>query len=65
LIIQDHFQELRDPWSREVTYPLIPVVVIAICALIRRADDFVAIARFGNIKRHWFAKFLDGSSGMP
>ena len=63
--IQDHFQELRDPRRREVTYPLINVVVIAICAVICGADDFVAIAQFGNTKRDWFAKFLDLSSGIP
>ncbi|GAB4160267.1 MAG: hypothetical protein Tsb009_37580 [Planctomycetaceae bacterium] len=41
--IQDHFQELTDPRRREVTYPLINIVVIAVCAVICRADDFVAI----------------------
>jgi len=63
--IQDHFQELRDPRRREVTYPWINVVVIAICAVICGADDFAAIAQFGNTKRDWFAKFLDLSSGIP
>jgi hypothetical protein len=32
--IQDHFAELTDPRRREVTYPLINVVVIALCAVI-------------------------------
>ena len=31
---QDHFAELTDPHSRKVTYPLIHVVVIAVCAVI-------------------------------
>ncbi len=30
--MQDHFAELTDPRRRKVTYPLINVVVIAICA---------------------------------
>jgi predicted transposase YbfD/YdcC len=63
--IQDHFSELTDPRRREVTYPLINVVTIAICAVICGADDFVAIARFGRTKRDWFAKFLDLSKGIP
>ena len=63
--IQNHFQELRDPRRREVTYPLINVVVIAICAVICGADDFVTIARFGNTRRDWFAKILDLSLGIP
>ena len=63
--IQDHFVELTDPRRREVTYPLINVVVIAVCAVICGADDFVAIAKFGRTKRDWFAKFLDLTNGIP
>ena len=63
--IQEHFAELTDPRRREVTYPLINVVAIAVCAVICGADDFVAIAKFGIPKRAWLAKFLDLSSGIP
>lgn len=63
--MQEHFEELTDPRRREVTYPLINVVVIAVCAVICGADDFVAIAKFGNTKRDWFARFLDLTSGIP
>ena len=63
--LQDHFSELTDPRRREVTYPLINIVCIAVCAVICGADDFVAIAEFGESKRDWFAKFLDLSAGIP
>ena len=63
--IQDHFTELTDPRRREVTYPLLNVVVIAVCAVICGADDFVAIAEFGKMKREWLARFLDLRSGIP
>jgi predicted transposase YbfD/YdcC len=63
--IQDHFAELTDPRRRKVTYPLINVVVIAVCAVISGADDFVAIAKFGRTKRDWLARFLDLESGIP
>jgi predicted transposase YbfD/YdcC len=63
--LQDHFSELTDPRRREVTYPLINVVVIAVCAVICGADDFVAIAKWGQTKRDWLAKFLDLSAGIP
>ena len=63
--IQDHFTELTDPRRREVTYPLINVVVIAVCAVICGADDFVAIAEFGRLKRDWLARFLDLRNGIP
>jgi predicted transposase YbfD/YdcC len=63
--IHDHFAELTDPRRREVTYPLINVVMIAICAVICGADDFVAIAKFGRTKRQWLARFLDLRAGIP
>jgi predicted transposase YbfD/YdcC len=63
--MQDHFAELSDPRRREVIYPLINVVVIAVCAVICGADDFVAIARFGRTKREWLGRFLDLSKGIP
>lgn len=63
--MQDHFSELTDPRCREVTYPLINVVVIAVCAVICGADDFVAIAKFGLTKRDWLARFLDLKDGIP
>ena len=51
--------------SSGVTYPLINVVVIAVCAVICGADDFVAIAEFGRLKRDWLARFLDLRNGIP
>ena len=63
--LEEHFAELTDPRRRKVTYPLINIVVIAVCAVICGADDFVAIAAFGEKKRHWFAHFLDLKDGIP
>lgn len=63
--LQDHFCELTDPRRREVTYPLINIVVIAVCAVICGADDFVAIAKFGRKKQSWLEKFLDLEAGIP
>jgi predicted transposase YbfD/YdcC len=63
--IQDHFTELTDPRRRKVTYPLLNVVVIAVCAVICGADDFVAIAEFGKKKRKWLSRFLDLKDGIP
>ncbi len=63
--LQEHFAELADPRRREVIHPLINVVVIAVCAVICGADDFVAIAKWGRTKRDWLAKSLDLSAGIP
>jgi len=63
--VEECFAELIDPRRRKVMYPLVNVVVIAICAVICGADDFVSIAAFGRSKRQWLSKFLDLSAGIP
>jgi predicted transposase YbfD/YdcC len=63
--IAEHFQELTDPRRREVTYPLINIVVMALCAVLSGADDFVSIARWAEKKKEWLAKFLDMRAGVP
>jgi len=63
--IEEHFAELTDPRRREGTYPLINIVVIAVCAVVCGADDFVAIAQFGRLKKKLLEKFLDLSTGIP
>jgi len=49
--IQQCFSTLADPRRRKITYPLVNVVTIAICAVLCGADDSVAIAQFGKAKR--------------
>lgn len=63
--IQEHFAELTDPRRREGTYPLINFVVIAVCAVLCGADDFVAIAEFGRVKKRFLERFLDLRAGIP
>ncbi len=63
--IKTHFAGLTDPRRRKVTYPLINIVTIALCAVIAGADDFVTIAAWGRHKRAWLARFLDMTSGIP
>jgi predicted transposase YbfD/YdcC len=63
--IHDHFAELTDPRRGEPVYPLINIVVIAICAVVSGSDDFVAIAKYGRTKREWLSQFLDLDNGIP
>src|SRR5213080_1370801 len=63
--IKTHFASLSDPRRRKVTYPLINIVTMALCAVIAGADDFVAIAAWARQKRAWLARILDLSSGIP
>src|ERR1700733_1909824 len=63
--IKDHFARLTDPRRRKVTYPLINIVTIALCAVIAGADDFVTIAAWGRQKRAWLARVLALPGGIP
>ena len=65
LRLQDHFDGLTDPRQGESLHPLVNIVTIAVCAVICGADDFVAIAEFGRLKKTWLEKFLDLSNGIP
>jgi hypothetical protein len=63
--LADYFADLTDPRRREGTYPLVNFLVIGICAVICGADDFVAMAEFGRVKRKFLELFLDLSAGIP
>lgn len=64
--IQNYFASLRDPrneMNRE--HLLLDMVVIAICAIIAGADDWVAVADFALSKAAWLRTFLSLPSGIP
>lgn len=63
--IDHHFQSLTDPRRAKVTYPLINIVTIALCASIAGADEFVAMAKWARLHKEWLAQFLDLSAGIP
>lgn len=48
-----------------MTYPLVNVVTIAACAVIRGADDLVAVATRGRLKRDRLTTILDLRAGAP
>ena len=62
----EHFRELADPRiERHKEHKLIDVLVIAICAILCGANDWVAVETFGEAKRDWFTRFLDLTHGIP
>jgi predicted transposase YbfD/YdcC len=64
--IHSHFRDLSDPRiERTKKHSLITILVIALCAVICGAEDWVAIQRFGELKKDWFAGFLDLRHGIP
>ncbi len=57
--LTDHFGTIPDPRiNRRKRHNLIDVLVIAVCAVVSGADDFVHIAQFGNAKLQWFKERL-------
>jgi predicted transposase YbfD/YdcC len=64
--IVDHFGGLEDPRiERHKRHQLLDVIVIAICAVVCGADDWVAIETFGHAKEAWFRRFLALPYGIP
>jgi predicted transposase YbfD/YdcC len=65
-IISEHFGSLKDPRTgRMVDHYLIEILIIAICAVICGADDWVAIEEFGWAKEKWLRTFLRLPNGIP
>lgn len=63
--ITEHFSELEDPRRYNRRHLLHDIIVIAICAAICGADDWVAVADFGRAKQSWFEEFLELPHGIP
>ena len=64
--IVEHFGELEDPRiERQKQHQLLDVIVIAMCAVICGAEDWVASEPFGKAKEAWFGRFLALPNGIP
>lgn len=64
--LPEHFAGVVDPRvERTKRHLLIDILVMAICAVICGADDWVAVAAFGSAKQEWFKTFLGLAHGVP
>lgn len=64
--IGEHFSGLEDPRiERNKLHPLLNILVIAICAVICGAENWVDVALYGNLKKEWLEQYLDLSNGIP
>lgn len=64
--IAKHFEKLKDPRKGTLRYhKFLDILTIAICAVICGADDYEAIAEFGQAKAEWLATFLELPNGIP
>jgi hypothetical protein len=64
--LSKHFGELEDPRiERNKLHPLLNIIVIAICAVICGAENWVDIAMYGTKKADWLKQFMDLKNGIP
>jgi len=61
-----HFSTVTDKRKPNgIRHKLIDIIVLAICAVICGADDWVMVEYFANAKREWFETFLELPHGIP
>jgi predicted transposase YbfD/YdcC len=61
-----HFGTLDDPRVMgRCAYPLLDLIVIAICASITGAESWVEVETFARTQRDWLSRFVDLSAGIP
>ncbi len=61
-----HFAQVPDPRvERTKDHQLLDILVIAICAILCGANDWVGIATFGTSRLAWFRTFLELANGIP
>jgi predicted transposase YbfD/YdcC len=64
--IVEHFEDLVDPrLDRKKEHKLIDILIIAICAVLCGANDWVAVETFGKAKEAWLRQFLALPHGIP
>ena len=62
----DFLEAMEDPRiDRTKKHELIDILVIAICAAVAGAKNWVEIEDFGNAKIDWFSTFLNLDHGVP
>ena len=60
------FADMEEPrFAHLCVHKLIDIMVIAMCAVICGADNWVEIAGFGRAKYDWLKKFLELPCGIP
>lgn len=60
------FQDLPDPRVKgRCDHKLIDIIVIAVCAVIAGAENWVDVADFGEAKQDWLSAFLELPAGIP
>jgi predicted transposase YbfD/YdcC len=66
IVFLDRFKDLEDPRQLLKTiYPLEEILLLVLCAVLSGADDWVAIALYGEQKQTFLRRFLPYAHGTP
>lgn len=66
LRIADVFVGIHDPrQAKKVEHDLVELLVVAVCAVLAGADDFVQIEVWATEKLDWFRRYLKLENGIP
>ncbi len=61
----EHFSELRDPRAeRNKRYPLMEILLVAVCATLSGAQGWEAMEEFGKAKLDWLRTFAPFANGV-
>lgn len=64
--LMEHLKRVPDPRvKRTQQHELMDILVIALCAVIGGADDWVSVVQFGKARLEWFSTFLKLPNGIP
>jgi predicted transposase YbfD/YdcC len=65
--IKRFFARLPDPRNRptRIKYPLLNLVVIALCGVIGGADNWEEIVQFARLHQEWLGTIIDLRNGVP
>jgi hypothetical protein len=58
------FEALEDPRSRQCTYPLQELLLVALSAVTSGADDWVSVVEWAQLKLLWLRRFLPFDNGI-
>ena len=59
------FQQMPDPRRNNSSHKLIDILTLALFAVICGAEDWVAVAQYGQAKLNWLKTFLELPRGIP
>ena len=64
--IKTHFGNLKDPrYKHSPPHDLLEIIIIALCAIICGANDWIAVEAWGQAKEEWLRQYLRLPNGIP